>query len=146
MKAHALVRAEINGLIKEVDQGAYADHAKGTMIALRWRSCPETAGRSCRWCPRGHGPYWFYYYWVNNKRGVVRPRSVRIAKITHRELLSVVGHTRGYHVLKAYDERLQPLRKRMALIREAVRKIDAALRVAENALGKSGFDLDSLEG
>ena len=119
------IRAAGDALIERVRRESYYDTDRSGYMTLRWRSC---GSELCAWCPDGHGPYWAYarYY---HKTG--NTRSVHVRGITHRELLRVVGHTRGYRELKALDEERKKIVRDLKALKDAYGAIKRALSKAE---------------
>lgn len=119
------VRAAGDALIERVRRESYYDTDRSGYMTLRWRSC---GSEECKWCPDGHGPYWAYarYY---HKTG--NTRSVHVQGITHRELLRVVGHTRGYHELKALDDERKKIVRDLKALKDAYVAIKRILEKVE---------------
>ena len=123
-KRHSELLEEGERLIAEADRIASCDTRISLKLVLRWRTCSNP---KCMWCPSGHGPYWRYSRYLDKTQKTI---SREIKGITHREMLRVLGHTKGYKKLKPLDDRRKSLIKRLKAVKDATVKMRRSIKAA----------------
>ena len=122
-----------DSLIERVSREVFYPGKSGLgVLVLRWRKCARAVSGGCVWCAGrasgAHGPYWFVARrWAN---GTTTSQYIA-GKLTRTAMRKAIGHTRGYERLLPLIEERELVCDALKAIREAWRKIDRALAMAE---------------